>query len=55
MSYLQQLPSGKRLITAMELSEPNPKCVVCGTAQLRLSIHTGTTTLATLVDKVALD
>ena len=54
MSYLQQIPSGKRLITAMALGEPNPGCVVCGTTQLQLSIHTGTTTLSTFIDKVGL-
>ena len=54
MSYLQQIPSGKRLITAMALGEPNPSCVVCGTTQLQLSIHTGATTLSTFIDKVSI-
>ena len=52
MSYLQQLVSGKRLITAMELSEPSPNCIVCGTAQLQLTINTAKTPLQDFVDKV---
>lgn len=52
MSYLQQLVSGKRLITAMELTEPSPSCIVCGTAQLQLTINTAKTPLQDFVDKV---
>ena len=52
MSYLQQLVSGKRLITAMELSDPSPSCIVCGTAQLQLTIDTAKTPLQDFVDKV---
>lgn len=51
MSYLHQNLAGKRLITAMTLCEPSPSCVVCGTSQLQLTIHTGTTTLGTFIDK----
>lgn len=36
----------------MQLSEPSPNCVVCGTAQLNLSIHTSATPLSTFIDKV---
>lgn len=52
MSYLQQIVSGKRLITAMDLAEPSPSCIVCGTAQLQLTIDTAKTPLQDFVEKV---
>lgn len=36
----------------MELSKPNPNCIVCGTAQLQLTIDTAETTLQALIEKV---
>lgn len=51
-SFLMQRPVGNRfLIQPLPLSEPNKECMVCGTAQLQLSLHTVTMTLAQFVSK----
>lgn len=52
-SFLMQRPVGNRfLIQPLPLSEPNKECMVCGTAQLQLSLDTATMTLAQFVSKV---
>mmetsp|Transcript_10416 Transcript_10416/g.31372 ORF Transcript_10416/g.31372 Transcript_10416/m.31372 type:complete len:722 (+) Transcript_10416:235-2400(+) len=44
--------SASRLVYPTATEGPSPSCVVCGTAQLHLSINTATTPLGALVDQV---
>eukprot|EP00887_Chlorella_sp_A99_P005739 scaffold1.g5739.t1 len=53
LTFVNQNVSMKKLIVPTAAPEPNPGCVVCGTAQAHLRLHTGTTTLAQLVDKAS--
>lgn len=51
-TFLQQHASAGKLVQPITTWPPAASCVVCGRAQLRLSINTGTTTLGALIDKV---
>lgn len=51
-TFLYEHISNKRLLAATRTEGPRQGCMVCGKAQLHLSINTHTTTLATLVSKV---
>ena len=52
-SFLMQRPLGGRfLIQPLPPREPNQECMVCGTAQLQLTVNTASMTLAHFVSKV---
>ena len=52
-SFLMQRPVGGRfLIQPLQPPEPNPECMVCGTAQLHLTLDTAKMTLAHFISKV---
>lgn len=52
-SFLMQRPVGNRfLIQPLEPNEPAKDCMVCGTAQLQLTLNTAAMTLAQFVNKV---
>lgn len=52
-SFLMQRPVGNRfLIQPLEPNEPAKDCMVCGTAQLQLTLNTASMTLAQFVQKV---
>lgn len=52
-SFLMQRPVGGRfLIQPLLPPEPNPECMVCGTAQLHLTLDTAKMTLANFISEV---
>jgi hypothetical protein len=52
MTYLQKIPSGKRLLVPLPPDTPNPGCAICGGARVTVQIDTAATTLAQFIDKV---
>jgi ubiquitin-like 1-activating enzyme E1 B len=51
-TFLRQDPSNRKLAVPVALEPPNPRCVVCGTARLRLRIDTAAATLSDFVERI---
>ncbi|KAK2080672.1 hypothetical protein QBZ16_000526 [Prototheca wickerhamii] len=51
-TFLLEHPSNNKVLTPMTSPEPNPRCIICGTAQLTLRADLGSTTLETVVKDV---
>jgi hypothetical protein len=47
------ITSGRRLLTPVAHLPPEPRCIVCGTAQARLEADTGAATLGDLVEQAS--